>query len=108
MQLLNVFIQKKLFMIIYRKFTARRVELKKQKKKRRQARALRKIMTMPKKILLASMKPFRVVDVLDMITVQVKANHDTITTMAECLLNLLVLGRAIKLFLRQMLGFFMS
>ena len=54
------------------------------------------------------MNPFIVVDVLDMITLQVKANPDTITTMVECLLNLLVVRRAIKLRLCQLLGCFMS
>ena len=108
MKLLNLFIQRKLFIIIYRKFTARRVELKQLKKKRRQARALRQITTLPKIILLASLKPFRVVYVLYMITLQVKANPDTTTTMAEFLLNLLVVGRAIKLRIRPLLGCFMS
>ena len=95
-------------MIIYRQFTARRVKLKQLKKKIRQSRALSQITTLPKIILLAYIKPFRVVDVLDMITLQVKANPDKITTMAECLLNFLVVGRAIKLRLRQLLGCFMS
>ena len=95
-------------MIIYRQFTARRFGLKKLKKERRQARALRQITTLPKRILLASLKPFRVVDVLDMIMLQVKANPDIITTMAECLLYLLVAGRAIKLPLSRLLGCFMS
>ena len=108
MQLPNVFIQRKLFMIIYWIFMARRVELKQLKKKRRKSRALRQITTLPKIILLASLKPFRVEDVLDMITLQVKSNTDTITTMEECLLNLLVVGRAIKIRLCQLLGCFMS
>ena len=81
MQLPNVFIQRKLFIIIYRKFTARRVGLKQLREKIRQARALRQITMLPKRILLASLKPFRVVDVLDMITLQVKSNPDTINTM---------------------------
>ena len=63
---------------------------------------------LPKRVFLASMNPFRVVYVLDTITLQVKANPDTITTMAESLLNLLVIGIAIKLRLNQRLGCFMS
>ena len=108
MQLPNVFIKRKLFMIIYWQFTLKIVVLKQLKKKRRQARALRTIPVLPKIILLASLKPFRVEDVLDMITLQVKSNTDTITTMEECLLNFLVVGGAIKLRLRQLLVCFMS
>ena len=108
MQFSNVFIQINLFIIIYWQFRARRVGLKQLKNKRRQARALRQITTLPKIILLAFLNPFRVVGVLYMIMLKVKSNPDTITTIAECLLNLLVAGSAIKLRLRQLLGCFMS
>ena len=108
MQLPNIFIQRKIFMIIYWQFTERRVGLKQLKNKIRQAMALRQITTLPKNTFLASMKPLRVVYVLDMITLQVKANPDTIMNIAECLLNFLVVGRSIKLRLRQLLGCFMS
>ena len=108
MQLTNVFIKRNLFMIIYWQFTARRFGLKQLKKKRRQDRDLRQIMTLSKRVLIASQKPFRVVDLLDMIMLQVKSNPDTITTMVYFLLNLLVVGRAIKIILSQLLGCYMS